>query len=163
MKFRFLLIIILSFFNSNLSIANNIAYLDLNYILNNSTTGKNLIKKLEEINAKNLDILKKEQTVLNKERDDIEKTKNILSKNELNNKLEILNDKLQKFAKKQDDLSNDFKNIRKTEMENFLKKINPIIENYMLENDIDLILKNESIYISKSDYNISTKIINLID
>ena len=163
MKKNFLLLVILNFFLINNSFANNIVFVDLNYIINNSITGKNVINKLEDINNKNLNLLKKEQLLLNKERDDIEKTKNILSQEDLNKKILILNQKLQEFNNKQDLMSGEFKNLRQLEMKNLLDKINPIIEKYMLDNNIDLMLKKENIYISKKDFDVSKKLIELIN
>ncbi|KRO55417.1 MAG: hypothetical protein ABS04_00500 [Pelagibacteraceae bacterium BACL5 MAG-121015-bin10] len=163
MKKNFLLLVILNFFLINNSFANNIVFIDLNYIINNSITGKNVINKLEDINNKNLNLLKKEQLSLNKERDDIEKTKNILSQEDLNKKILILNQKLQEFNNKQDLMSGEFKNLRQLEMKNLLDKINPIIEKYMLDNNIDLMLKKENIYISKKDFDVSKKLIELIN
>lgn len=163
MKINFLLLVILNFFLSNSSYANNIAFIDLNYIINKSIIGKNVINKLEDINNKNLNLLKKEQSLLNNERDEIEKTKNIISEEELNKKILILNQKLQEFNKKQDLMSGEFKDLRKLEMKNLLDKINPIIEKYMLDNNIDLILKKENIYISKNDFDVSKKLIELIN
>ena len=163
MKKNFLLLVILNFFLINNSFANNIVFIDLNYIINNSITGKNVINKLEDINNKNLNLLKKEQLLLNKERDDIEKTKNILSQEDLNKKILILNQKLQEFNNKQDLMSGEFKNLRQLEMKNLLDKINPIIEKYMLDNNIDLMLKKENIYISKNDFDVSKKLIELIN
>ena len=163
MKKIFLLLVILIFFLSNSSYANNIAFIDLNYIINKSIIGKNVINKLEDINNKNLNLLKKEQLLLNKERDDIEKTKNILSQEDLNKKILILNQKLQEFNNKQDLMSGEFKNLRQLEMKNLLDKINPIIEKYMLDNNIDLMLKKENIYISKKDFDVSKKLIELIN
>ena len=163
MKKNFLLLVILNFFLINNSFANNIVFIDLNYIINNSITGKNVINKLEDINNKNLNLLKKEQLLLNKERDDIEKTKNILSQEDLNKKIVILNQKLQEFNNKQDLMSGEFKNLRQLEMKNLLDKINPIIEKYMLDNNIDLMLKKENIYISKKDFDVSKKLIELIN
>ena len=154
---------VLNFFLINNSFANNIVFIDLNYIINNSITGKNVINKLEDINNKNLNLLKKEQLLLNKERDDIEKTKNILSQEDLNKKILILNQKLQEFNNKQDLMSGEFKNLRQLEMKNLLDKINPIIEKYMLDNNIDLMLKKENIYISKKDFDVSKKLIELIN
>ena len=163
MKKNFLLLVILNFFLINNSFANNIVFIDLNYIINNSITGKNVINKLEDINNKNLNLLKKEQLLLNKERDDIEKTKNILSQEDLNKKILILNQKLQEFNNKQDLMSGEFKNLKQLEMKNLLDKINPIIEKYMLDNNIDLMLKKENIYISKKDFDVSKKLIELIN
>ena len=105
MKLKIIILILLNFFFFQISIDSNIAYIDLNYIINNSNSGKIIIDKLEDINIKNLNLLKKEQSSLNNEKTEIEKTKNILSNDELNKKINILNDKLEKFNQKQEVMS----------------------------------------------------------
>ena len=163
MKKRILFILFLSFFYLNNVSANNLAYLDLNYLLNNSLSGKNLIKNLEALNNQNIEKLKKEQVTLNNERDNINKIKNIISSEELNNKISVLNEKLNKFQQKQDRMSQEFRQKREEEIRNFFNKINPIIEKYMLDNSIDLILKKENIFISKKNFDITNIIIELIN
>ena len=163
MKNKFLVIIFLNFFLFNFSFANNFVLIDLNFIINNSLVGKKLIKRLNDINTKNLDLLKKEQQFLNDERNEINNTKNILSKVELDKKILTLNNKLENFNKKQDTMSKEFNELRQNEMKEILNIINPIIEKYMVENNIDLILKKENIYISKNELDVSKKIIELID
>jgi len=163
MKKRILFILFLSFFYLNNVSANNLAYLDLNYLLNNSLSGKNLIKNLEVLNNQNIEKLKKKQVTLNNERDNINKIKNIISSEELNNKISVLNEKLNKFQQKQDRMSQEFRQKREEEIRNFFNKINPIIEKYMLDNSIDLILKKENIFISKKNFDITNIIIELIN
>jgi len=75
MNSKFFLIFFLNFFLFNISFSNNIAFIDLNFIINNSIIWKKIIEKLESTNNKNLELLKKEQKLLNDERDEIEKTK----------------------------------------------------------------------------------------
>jgi len=159
----FILFFFYFFFFKSIVIANNIAFIDLNYIINKSIEGKSVINKLENINKKNLDLLKKEQLSLNNERDDLEKSKNILSKEALNDRILLLNNKLKKFNEKQETLSKEFKNLKETEMSNLINKINPIIEKYMIDNNIDIMLKKDNIYISKSQYDVSNKLIELIN
>ena len=163
MKYKFFFIIFLNFFFYNFTLANNIAFIDLNFVINNSILGKKVIEKLESANDKNLDLLKKEQKLLNDEKDEIEKTKNILSKEEIDKKILSFNDKLQNFNKKQDLMSKQFKELKQNEMSALLDIINPIIEKYMIENNIDLMLKKENVYISKTEYDVSNIIINLIN
>jgi len=163
MKKRILFILFLSFFYLNNVSANNLAYLDLNYLLNNSLSGKKLIKNLEVLNNQNIEKLKKEQVTLNNERDNINKIKNIISSEELNNKISVLNEKLNKFQQKQDRMSQEFRQKREEEIRNFFNKINPIIEKYMLDNSIDLILKKENIFISKKNFDITNILIELIN
>lgn len=163
MKFRLFFLIILNIFFFKLTLAENITYLDFNYIINNTISGKKIISKLNSINDQNLSLLKKEREVINIEKEEIEKTKNLLSNEELNKKIEALNIKLLKFNEKQENLSNEFKNLKQTEIINLVKKINPIIEKFMIENDIDLILKKENIYIGKSENDITLKVVDLIN
>jgi len=163
MKCRLLLIFFFNFFFLNISLANNIVFIDLNFIINNSIIGKKVIEKLENINKENLDFLKKEQKFLNDESDKIEKTKNILSREELDKNILNLNNMLLNFNKKQDLMSKEFNELKKNEMSSLLNKINPIIEKYMIENNIDLMLKKENVYISKTEYDVSNIIINLIN
>lgn len=75
----------------------------------------------------------------------------------------LLNNKLKKFNEKQETLSKEFKNLKETEMSNLINKINPIIEKYMIDNNIDMMLKKDNIYISKSQYDVSNKLIELIN
>ena len=44
-----------------------------------------------------------------------------------------------------------------------VKKINPILEKYMEENSIEVLLKKESIYLSKNNYDITKQIIDLVN
>jgi len=163
MKLKFLLIIFLNFFLFNVSLASNVGFIDLNYIINNSNAGKNIINKLEKINSENINILKNEQLLLVNEREEIEKKKNILSKDELNNLIVVLNDKFNKFNLKQEDMSVKFNELRQIEINNFVKKINPIIEKFMIDNNIDMILKKESIYISQSKFDITKELLQLVN
>jgi len=163
MKLITLIFTIIFFFGINTSIANNLAYIDLNLIINNSIAGKNVIKKINEVNDKNLEILKKDQLELNKQKNEIEKTRNILSDIEFNQNLNDLNDKIEKFKKKQETMSIEFKDLRQSEINGLITRINPIIEKFMIENKIDLILKKENVYISISKFDITDDLIDLIN
>ena len=160
---KFILLILINFLFFEKILANNLAFIDFNYILNNSTAGIQLINKLEKTNDENINILKTEQLDINNEKLEIEKKKNILSNEELNIKISKYNTRLEKFNLKQDDMSNNFKKLRENEITRFIKYINPVIENYMVKNNIDLIIKKESIYISKTELDITNEIIKLID
>ena len=163
MKKKIVLVIFFIFFYFKHSEANNLAYLDLNYLINNTNIGKNIIKNLEEIDKQNFESLQEDQISLDNEKDIIEKTKNIISKEELDKKITILNDKIKKLQKKQNLMSKEFKKLREFEINNLLTKINPIIESYMIDNNIDLILKKENVYISKTNYDITNSLIKIIN
>ena len=46
-------------------------------------------------------------------------------------------------------------------MKNLIKLINPLLETYMEENSIDIILNKEIVYFAKDQYDISKNILEL--
>ena len=57
----------------------------------------------------------------------------------------------------------DFKIKKKKELDNFLIKINPLIQEYMEKNSIDIVLEKNQIFMGNSLKDVSNDIINLIN
>ena len=85
---------IILFFNfSNVLSEETIHFLDIEFILNNSNSGKIIIEELEKINSKNISELKIQEEELKNLENNISKVKNIISEEELQNKVENLKKK----------------------------------------------------------------------
>ena len=52
---------------------------------------------------------------------------------------------------------------KKEQFEEFFKKITPIIENYVAENKIDILLDKKNIFVASKKKNITQEIIKIID
>jgi Skp family chaperone for outer membrane proteins len=160
----FIIIFSLFFFNNVLANENKkIVYINVDFILNNSILGKNILNDLKKINNKNLENISSTEKELKKENDEIAKVKNIISKEEFENRINDLKKKIDNFNSLKDKLSIELNQLRQKEIKNFFKKINPLIQVYMDENFIDIIIDKKNIFIARSDYDITTDIINLID
>ena len=48
-------------------------------------------------------------------------------------------------------------------MKKLIEKINPLLLDYMEENSIDLLLRKESVYLSKNNYDITKEVLKTID
>ena len=160
---RLILFFFCSFFYSNILYANNFAYVDINYIINNSIIGKNIMNKLKKINQDNLSFLKNEQQILNNEKSEIDNIKNLLSEDELKKKILNYNNKINDFNKKNDELTDKFNKLKQDEIDQLFNKLNPLIEKYMVTNKIDIILKKENVIFSNSQFDISDKLIDVIN
>ena len=55
------------------------------------------------------------------------------------------------------------KNLKKKQTFEIVKQIGPIVEKYMKEKSIDVVLKNETLYISKSNYDITKEILEIVN
>jgi len=64
-----------------------------------------------------------------------------------------------KFIKEID----EFKISRNKNIVNFLNLINPIIENYMKDNSIYMLIDKKNVFIASKDYDITNNLIELID
>ena len=78
MKFKkFILSFFLYFFFNISSASSNTStvFIDIDFILNNSILGKQILLDLEELNKKNLESIKNKEKALNIKRDEINKKK----------------------------------------------------------------------------------------
>ena len=162
--FYFFFSIILFFFNVSFSIANDkIAFIDLNYILSESKEGKKILAKLEIDNKKNLEFFQSEEEKLKKENQNIEKLKNILSKEEFNNKINIFKNKVNTYNLKKQETIKLFQETKNSELNVFFAELNEIMNNFMQENSIQIILDKKNIVMANNKNDISKEILKLIN
>ena len=157
----FVFIFLLFFFQGNHSLAEKIVYMDSNYIVNNSIIGKKVLDELNILNKKNLDNLKINQNMLKKEKEEINKIKNVASNEDLKKKVMLHNQNVKKFDKLKKRLSDEINKKRNEEMKKLVELIDPLLQDYMKNNSIDMILNKEIVYIAKDEYDISKAIIEL--
>ena len=161
-KFFFIIFILLLSAN-NLKAENKVAYLDIDFILTNTLAGKMLLKNLKE----------EEEIKVNKFKSDDEKFKNdekkILAKKKLvsndviKKEMKALQIKFQEYRKIKTIEIENLKKKRNTNIINFLNSINPIIEKYMSDNSIYMLMDKKNVFIANNNYDITKKLIELID
>ena len=140
-----------------------IVYLNLDNVVNNTEAGKRIITKLE--NSKKTALLKfeKKEKDLKKIENEINKQKNIISEEELKKKLFEFRKEVSNFHKDREKVINEFNQKKKVKFQTFFKKITPIIENYVKEKNIDIVLDKKNIFIASKEKNITQDIIKIID
>lgn len=158
--------LILIFFFLNITFSNSsekIAFIDIDYVLNNSNLGKIIFEELEDVNKKNINTLSKKEEILKQKKDEINKTKNISSKEKLEKDIVNFNKELEKFRSEKEKILNEFKLLKQKKLDSFLKKINPLLQEYMKNNSIDIVLEKKQIFIGNSSIDITDNIIELIN
>ena len=136
----------------------NIVYVDIDFLIKNSNVGKISLDKLEIINNKNIKKLKDREAELKKKQSDLKNKQNIISKEQFNEEVNALKDKIKLFNSEKDKMVNDFNKIKVEEINNVMIKFNSVIQAYMDQNSIDLVLDKKNIFIGKVSSDI-TKII----
>lgn len=143
--------------------ADKTVFLDIDFVLNNSNFGKSIYLELEKINKKNIDNLNKIEKMLKEKKKSIDKTKNISSKEKLQKDVTLFNKEVEKYRTEKNNILQDFKLKKKKELDNFLIKINPIIQEYMKNNSIDIVFEKNQIFMGNTNIDITNNIIELIN
>ncbi len=154
-------ITLLFFYHGNINANDNIVYMDFNFVINNSNIGKKVLDSLNKQNKKNIENLKSFQNKLKQEIDEINKIKNIASEKDIKKKISVHNANAKEYDKLKIKLSNELNNKRNEEMKKLVDLINPLLENYMKDNSIDMVLNKEIVYFAKDQYDISRDILDL--
>ena len=142
---------------------NKISYIDIDYLISNTIAGKSLmdsIKTEEEIKINKFKL--KEEEFKNKETEILTK-KNLVTKEEITKELQLLQVNFQKYRKTKLKEVDELKTKRKKNIINFLNQINPIIEKYMEDNSITMLLDKKNVFIANKNSDITLKLIELID
>jgi outer membrane protein len=161
-KIFFLIFIILLSIN-NLKAEDKVAYLDIDFILTNTIAGKLLLENLnkqEEIKINKFKI--DDEKFRNNEKKILAK-KNLVSVEEIKKEMNELQIEYQKYNNNKKKEIDSLKKKRNTNIINFINSINPIIEKYMTDNSIYILMDKKNIFIAKNDYDITQKLIKLID
>ena len=159
-----LLIILFFFISFSKSYSHeNVAYINLDYVLNNSIIGKKIVKKLNLINDENIKLIKSKEKIFKDKENKLLKEKNIISQEVYNKSLNILKNEINEFRVQNAKNKKNFQETKKKEFDNFLNEIQPILNNYMNENSINILLDRKNIFIGKTALDITEKIINIID
>ena len=157
-----LTVFVLLFFTQSKSEV-KIAIIDTELIMKESLAGKSLIKQLSKIDNGNKKYFLKYETKLKVEKEKISAQINILSKEEYDKKVSILNNDFKKY---QEEVKNKIvltKSKRDLGIKKILSELNILLSQYSNENKLTFVIDQKNIVIGRSDLNITNQILKLMD
>ena len=140
-----------------------IMYIDLEYILTNSNSGKKLFKVLKNRENIKINELKKKEKELKNEENQILASKNLISEDQFRINIDNFQKKLADYKNYNKNELDKLKDDRNDEVKNLLNTINSIVETYMDENSISMLLDKKNVYIAHKKYDITNELIELIN
>ncbi len=155
--------IVLIIFISSSNSEEQIVYLDLDNVVTNTKAGKLILSKLEK--TKNSALLKfeKKEKDLKKIEEEIKKQKNVISEDEFKKRLIEFRKEISKFRQDKKKVVDEFNKKKQIEFSEFFKKVTPIIEQYVSEKKIDIVLDKKNVFVASKKKDITQEIINIID
>tara|TARA_B100001758_G_C18376678_1_gene594754 strand:+ start:967 stop:1482 length:516 start_codon:yes stop_codon:yes gene_type:complete len=162
MKKYFLFFLFLIF--SNYSYAEEkFVYLDVNFLLTESESGKYINNELNKINDNNIEEFKKIENSIKTQEDNLLKQKNILKEEEFNSKLKKLREKYKSYQELKKKKNNDLKKLRDDAVNQILKIINDVLTQYSTKNNISLVIEKKNVIIGKTELDITKDISNILN
>ena len=122
-----------------------------------------IIKEIEKIRDQETKKLKTIENDLKKKNEEIVKTKNLISKEELNKRILELRKEAKSFEELRKKTIKDLNIKKNKELDQFMKLINPIIQEYMKKNSIDIIIDKKNIFMAKSNNDITDDILEIVN
>ena len=162
-KNLFLILFFLAASVNYLKAQEKVSYIDIDYILATSIAGKSLLNKLKEEEELKINIFKSKDEDFKQKESKILAKKNLISKEEINKELKSLQIEFNEYRKDKAKQIQELKTKRKRNIVNFISLINPIIEKYMSDNSIYMVIDKKNVFIANKDYDITNNLIELIN
>ena len=161
---KYIFIIILTFLKIEIAFANEkIAFIDLNFIINNSVAGTSINTFINNLSREKNNYFKVKENEIKKDENELISKKNIIEESIYNKKvneikIRINNYKLerQKFNKNLNEKKIKYNNL-------LLEQLNPIISNFVEQNSITIVLPKKMVIVGKKDLDITRQILEVLD
>ena len=138
-------------------------YLDFKYILNESNAGKKAQKNLKEKLDKGIKSLNNKEKSLQEEEKKLIQQKKVISAEEYKKKINELREKVLSLRKNRNKILEDIAIERKKARNILLKNLNPIIQDYMQEKGIRLVIDKKNLILADEKLDITKDIIKLLN
>ena len=141
----------------------NIAIINIDYVIQNSNIGKKFLSNIQSQDQKNLDNLKNKNIFLQELESSIKKKKNIISNEAYDKEVLEFQKKFKEFSKEKNQIVREFNDFKQKELENLFKLINPIINDYMEQNSVKILFDSKNIFMSANELNLTEDILKKIN
>ena len=156
---RYLILIIFVLFSHNVKAETKIVFIDIDYLMKNSNIGKISLKKLDNLNNKNINVLKENEKKLKQEENLLLQKRDIISQEEFEKELEILRTKIKEFNINKEKMVKDYNKFKNQELNITLEKFNKKIQEFMSQNSIEIVLDKNNIYIGTVSSDITKEVL----
>ena len=160
---KFFVVTFLLLICTHASAEQKIVYMDLKFILNNSKAGKGVQDFLQKSFKENQEKFSNLEIDLKKEEVDLLAKKNILSKEEYKKNSEQLRKKVVEYQAQRRASLEKIATQRTESRKKLLEKLEPILDTYISENDISMVVDKKNVLGGQDAFDITNTIIEKLN
>ena len=154
---------IIFFLNNIVNASTNVAYLDVQFIIDNSNLGKSYRSEIEKLqNKSNKNIKLKEKEIKQKE-DEFKNQKNLLNQNEIKKKIDEINSMVKQYQILRNDSNTKLTNKKKKFSKEILLILNPLLTKYVELNNINLVIEKKNVLVGVKSLDITKNILDIFN
>ena len=162
-KIKILFLFLILIYPFNLMAENQVYFINLKKVLNESKAGsaaqEKLVKEFENQDKK----FKNESNALKKQETELINQRKTLSADEYKKKVSALRKKNVDFQNRRRNASSNFVKKKNNARNQLLKSLNPILQKYMDENGIMMIMNEKNVILANSKVDLTNTIIDLLN
>ena len=138
-------------------------FVNIDLIIKETKIGSQMLDKINKLDQSNIQKLNSFEEELKKIEKDIKLKKNILSDLQFENEVNDLKVKISDYNKKKDLMVKKLNEIKKKELQIFFEKINPIVQDYMTINSIEMLFNSKNIFMGNKNSDLTKQLIDEIN
>ena len=160
---KFFVVTFLFLICTHVSAEQNVAFLDIKFVLNNSKAGSGVQDFLQESFKKNQKKFLDEEEALKGEENSLLDQKTILTKEEYKKKSDILRSKVIDYQSRRKTSIDKLAIQRSEARKKLLKELDPILKNYVKENKIHIVLDKKNVLMGNNELDITNTIVEKLN
>ena len=161
--FKILILLIIFISTNNIALSEEVYFINLKTVLNQSKAGSDAQTKLKKDFEAQDKKFKDESNALKKEETELIAQKKTLSPEEYKKKVSALRKKNIDFQQRRRNASNNCVKKKNNARSELIKALNPILQKYMGENNISMIINEKNVILANSKKDLTKVIIDLLD
>ena len=142
---------------------NNIVYLDIQFIIDNSKIGIHYKEKIINYEKKNKLILNKKEKEIKSKQVEINNQKNIIKDEELKIKINELKKIIDAYKIEVKKANKSIVQMKKDYSTNILKILNPLLSNYVEKNNINIVIDKKNVLVGIKTLDVTNDLLKILD
>ena len=156
------LILFLNFINTS-NAEQSVKFVNIDLLVNKTKIGNQMLSKINNLDKENIKKLKSFEKQIKEKQEEIKIKKNVISEIEFEREVTNLNKKILDFNNQKKTMVEELTNIKNKELNLFFENIKPLLQNYMNENSVDMIINSKNIFMGNNKSDITTDLIEKIN
>ena len=155
-----IILFIIIFFTSNIvNASTNVAYLDVQFIIDNSNLGKFYRSEIEKLQNKNNSAIILKENEIKKKEEEFKNKKNLLNQDEIKKKIDEINSMVKQYQIFRNDLNKKLTKEKKKFSKEILLILNPLLTKYVESKNINLVIEKKNVLVGVKSLDITKNIL----